>query len=60
MTTLQHIPEGTNIKSKNNNKNNELLNQDYCICDHPATNRVFLSAKCTLPLGIMYCKSSMH
>jgi hypothetical protein len=56
MTTIRHIPEGTNIKLKNNKINNELLNQEYCVCDHPTTNRVFLSAKCTQPLGIIYCK----
>lgn len=39
-----HSPEG-NLIFRKQNKNNDLLNQNYCVCDHPETQRIFLPSK---------------
>lgn len=54
MCSIQHLPEGHPLlQNKRSSKvDKETLNQDHCICEHPATQRVFLTSKKTLyPLG---------
>ena len=39
-----HSPEGNPIFRKQK-KTKDLLNQNYCVCDHPETQRIFLPTK---------------
>lgn len=53
MCSISHLPEGENrLKRAKTSVKNKELNQEHCICDHPQTQRVFLSsAKISKPLG---------
>lgn len=61
MCAIQHIPEGNTLFKKVNKSkiHKETLNQDNCICEHPSTQRVFLTSRKTFhALGmfiIKYC-----
>ena len=42
-----HLTEGENKSRTESHVNKDLLNQDFCICDHPDTNRYFSPTKGT-------------
>lgn len=50
-----YTPEGTPV-FKCKSKKNEILNQEYCICEHPETQRIYLPQNSDLkPLGNKTC-----
>lgn len=52
ISTIPQITEGMKIhqSKQQDNNNQETLNQNFCICDHPETQRIFLASKTTQPL----------
>jgi hypothetical protein len=51
MCSYNHLTEGQKV-FQNSRVNQDTLNQEYCICEHPTTNRIFPnSKKLYKPLG---------